>query len=570
MSTSDTPSATKGPRQPEPETKPKPALPAFLKKPAPLPSWITQLTPFKPSAPSGPQATEVAPVLGPHNPHRSQDLADLQLTPNVLTGHVDKEAFSEHSFRIQERNFRRFGEAQDPSLVGNEVVLGSMVKANRPAGENTPAKDRTRAGERARQETIKRQRLNKGDPSVLEGDDAYRGPWAGYQNDRVGQASGPEPAASTEVETPAVTVPSGNEAGKGKRGKGDIRPGEETTTFHGKQERDYQGRTYIHIPTDVDHVKLAGEPGTQKCYIPKTLVHTWTGHTKGVSAIRFFPGSGHLLLSAGMDSKVKIWDVYHDRRCLRTFMGHNKAVRDICFSNDGRRFLTASYDKYLKLWDTETGQCLQSFTTGKMPYCVKFHPDDDKQNVFLAGCADKKIMQFDTNSGEVTQEYDQHLGAVNTITFVDDNRRFISTSDDKTMRAWEFGIPIVIKMIAEPSMHSIPAVTLSPNRKWLAGQSLDNQILIFSAGEKLRPNRKKVFTGHLVAGYACQPNFSPDGRFLMSGDAEGRMWFWDWKSCKTLTKFKAHDNVVIGCEWHPHETSKVATCSWDATIKYWD
>lgn len=81
----------------------------------------------------------------------------------------------------------------------------------------------------------------------------------------------------------------------------------------------------------------------------------------------------------------------------------------------------------------------------------------------MTGCADKKIYQFDIASGEVVQEYDQHLGAVNTITFVDENRRFVSTSDDKTLRAWEFDIPVVIKYIAEPDMHSMPAVTLAPN-----------------------------------------------------------------------------------------------------------
>lgn len=69
------------------------------------------------------------------------------------------------------------------------------------------------------------------------------------------------------------------------------------------------------------------------------------------------------------------------------------------------------------------------------------------------------------NSGEITQEYDQHLGPVNTITFVDENRRFVTTSDDKTIRAWDFDIPVVIKYIAEPHMHSMPAVTLHPSSR---------------------------------------------------------------------------------------------------------
>jgi WD40 repeat protein len=71
--------------------------------------------------------------------------------------------------------------------------------------------------------------------------------------------------------------------------------------------------------------------------------------------------------------------------------------------------------------------------------------------------------QYDIRTGEITQEYDQHLGPVNTITFVDDNRRFVTTSDDKTIRAWDFDIPVTIKYIAEPYMHSMPAVTLHPS-----------------------------------------------------------------------------------------------------------
>ena len=97
---------------------------------------------------------------------------------------------------------------------------------------------------------------------------------------------------------------------------------------------------------------------SESCFLPKRCVHTWSGHTKGVNAVRFFPGTGHLLLSAGLDGAVKVWDVNGDRRCMRTYLGHAKGVRDAWFSPDGRRFVTAAYDKTIKLWDTETGAVL--------------------------------------------------------------------------------------------------------------------------------------------------------------------------------------------------------------------
>lgn len=180
------------------------------------------------------------------------------------------------------------------------------------------------------------------------------------------------------------------------------------------------------------------------------------------------------------------------------------------------------------------------------------------------------------NSGEITQEYDQHLGPVNTITFVDENRRFVTTSDDKTIRAWDFDIPVVIKYIAEPHMHSMPAVTLHPSsaslvmvyacmltapaEKYFAAQSLDNQILIYSA-DNFRQNRKKRFAGHSVAGYACQVGFSPDGKWISSGDGEGNVVFWDWKTGRIKSRLKAHSKVVIAHEWLPHETVRCGPSS---------
>lgn len=119
------------------------------------------------------------------------------------------------------------------------------------------------------------------------------------------------------------------------------------------------------------------------------------------------------------------------------------------------------------------------------------------------------------------------------------------------MRVWEYGIPVVMKVrhapyivyvcvhatflttsvgctwqyLNEPWMHSMPAITMSPNKKWLACQSMDNSIMMYEAA-RYRLNRKKRFTGHVCSGYACQPAFSNDNNYIYSGDGEGKLFVW--------------------------------------------
>ncbi|KAH6826765.1 Transducin/WD40 repeat-like superfamily protein [Perilla frutescens var. hirtella] len=501
-----------------------------------------------------------APIVGPSHPYAKDGLA--QGLRNHKLGFVENASIEPFVFDEQYNTFYKFGYAADPS-ENNYVGDVEGFKTNDGISVyNIPQHEQKKRKLEKKKEMLKD---NEGgddlDSAELEdpSTDTWlmknrKSPWSGKREYVQGDLTEEQKKYAEEH-----AKKKGEKEG-GEREKGE--PHADKTTFHGKEEKDYQGRSWIAPPKDA-------KASNDHCYIPKRLVHTWTGHTKGVSAIRFFPKHGHLILSAGMDTKVKIWDVFNSGNCMRTYMGHSKAVRDIWFSNDGSKFLSAGYDKNIKYWDTETGQVISTFSTGKVPYVVRLNPDEDKQNVLLAGMSDKKIVQWDINTGQITQEYDQHLGAVNTITFVDNNRRFVTSSDDKSLRVWEFGIPVVIKYISEPHMHSMPSISLHPNSNWLACQSLDNQILIYSTRERFQLNKKKRFAGHIAAGYACQVNFSPDGRFVMSGDGEGRCWFWDWKSCKVFRTLKCHDGVCIGAEWHPLEQSKVATCGWDGLIKYW-
>ena len=128
-----------------------------------------------------------------------------------------------------------------------------------------------------------------------------------------------------------------------------------------------------------------------------------------------------------------------------------------------------------------------------------------------------------------------------------------------------------MKYISEPHMNAVPVVELHPSTQFWCGQSLDNQIVTYGARDKLKQMRKKTFKGHLCAGYSCGLTFSPNGKFLASGDGEGKLFFWDFKTTRIYRKLQAHDTgPCIGAAWHPLEPSWVFTCGWDGLIKLWD
>lgn len=228
-------------------------------------------------------------------------------------GHVEEQAISEIDFRTQYRSFLSFGYARDPTLssgvnkfggtgegVNGTGFVGDVDKALEwkgilcSKGVNLGSEiGASIYDSNAKHKNLPRRKSNW-NSEILDGEDAYKGPWAGFDGDILGQ---PEGAADAPEAPTAITE---------KPEEPEIPT--ERTIFHGKEERDYLGRSYIHVPMDLEVDLKTGEPGEQECFLPKKLIHTWSGHNKAVTAIRFFPDSGHLLLSCSMDTKVKVID----------------------------------------------------------------------------------------------------------------------------------------------------------------------------------------------------------------------------------------------------------------------
>ncbi|PFH36677.1 G-protein beta WD-40 repeat containing protein [Besnoitia besnoiti] len=520
-----------------------------------------------------------APLQGPLTPQQERCGGWTGVYRRRIAGEVEREHVNVEAFDRQYYDFQFHGRAEDPSNFSRGDLLCS-VAASAPGGGSTVREAVAYDGRGFVPEGVprrrrKRQRLRNDDATS----DDFQGPWAPFEASSVAAAAAGDTAEAAAEGEEGAAVGTGEANGEKACGeaaaageaasssagakKNEASAPTADSVFHGRSERDYQGRSWVDAPPTTKDL-----PPDAACFPPKREIHAYVGHTGGVQAIRFFPRSGHLLLSASMDSTVKIWDVFNQRKLFRTYTAHRQAVRDVQWAEAGGKFYSCSYDNTVKLWDTEVGKVIGTFGNGKTPYCVAVNPKDD--NVFIVGSANRRAIQFDARTGNIEVEYAEHIGSVNTVTFCEEGKRVVTTADDKKMFVWEYGIPVVIKHISDPDMHSMPAAAKHPSDRYLCFQSMDNQILTYDAYGKFRMNPRKRFKGHLCAGYACQPAFSPDGKWIISGDGNGKLWVWNWKNGKNVRTLQAHEQVCIDCQWHPNMTSRVATCGWDGLIKLWD
>lgn len=278
-----------------------------------------------------------APVVGPAHPFIKDGLS--RGSKNHKMGVVDDTAIEPFMFDEQYNTFQAFGYGVDPSSSGGKDLVGDFEKFEEMGGHGATVynlsqtdhklikkrkKGDMKGKEVKTEENVPENQDSDEEETLNPASEAWllkntKSPWSGK--------------VTTEENLPEELTEEQKKYAKEhaeKKARKDAKKGREQqnapvvepkSTFHGKEEKDYQGRSWLAPPTDqnssVDH-----------CYIPKKWVHTWSGHTKGVSAIRFFPKYGHLLLSASMDTKIKIWDVPNSGKCLRTYMGHGKAVQN--------------------------------------------------------------------------------------------------------------------------------------------------------------------------------------------------------------------------------------------------
>ena len=285
-------------------------------------------------------------------------------------------------------------------------------------------------------------------------------------------------------------------------------------------------------------------------------------HKGTVRDVAFSP-DGTRLLTASHDGTARFWDAQTGAPLLAD-LKHNHWIFHAEFSADGGRVVTASHDRTARVWNARTGRPITP-ALGPMGHSIAvrdacFSPDGGR--IATAGL-DGTARVWDASSGEALSPLLHHGGSLQRVRFTPDGTGVLTIGSDSTARLWNVTTIGTSAVTVELDAGANQTV-FDPSGKRFATACGDGSARVWDAatGQPVTPimlHRRGVLR---IA-------FRGDGRLLATGSFDATARIWDAQTGLALTPPLVHNDTVTWVVFSP-DGSRLATASSDGTARIWD
>ncbi|MGB7381143.1 MAG: TIR domain-containing protein [Rivularia sp. (in: cyanobacteria)] len=292
------------------------------------------------------------------------------------------------------------------------------------------------------------------------------------------------------------------------------------------------------------------------------LRHQLGGHNGLISRVEWSQ-DGNKLASSSFDKTIKIWNV-ETGECIQTLKGHERRVWGIALSPDGKTLASGSSDQTIRLWNIHTGEPKEIIPI-QAEICLTMAWSQDGKILASAGLRDDWSIMLWNVENRTKKILEGHRGYIYGLKWSPDGQQLASASHDNTIRLWDKDTGRIINIL-NGHFSDVYSVSWFPGGEILASGSSDNTIRIWNihTGQTLF-----VLEGH--TGSVNCVEFSFDGKLLASKSSDGTVHLWRcdiWKTVAILEE-PTHKSLPFGLAFHPDKNILATLGEADTVTRIW-
>lgn len=261
---------------------------------------------------------------------------------------------------------------------------------------------------------------------------------------------------------------------------------------------------------------------------------------------------------------IVIWDAETGEK-LMSFPAHFSYINSVAFSQDGKQFVTTSFDYNTIIWDVTSGKEIQKmkWTLNSVARDAVFTPDGNK---VVTGHVSGHIRIWDVQTGEEIKKWKGHSAEVYSVAVSPDGQRIVSTSNDASMKLWD------IELLNDSNVLAIIDTDVS---NAITGPCNENIMFVSQGEDFISVFNTKTCTHYELDEFPDVCNwitFSPDGKLFAASsavDGDGTLMIWNTKTGKAIHSLAGHTNWISTISISP-DGKQLISSSWDRTTRFWD